>query len=398
MASQPMGKQSSSSLLPKIKALALADVKGELDADPITEEALADIIKQMEDNVINVTLVNHGEDQRELNRVHQAMVDCTETMQDSFSKANIGINVLKAKMEADDTAHTNCRKTQVSKNETDASKCTDFKTFAQGLDATKPDCACAFPAGPSTEMLDCLVELHTWGQQKSDTYVQRRDACNVATKDLDNQKLTCDNNQATFESAFCSYGLMLTETCSTYASCREMTEKKFTETQADVEASEKARKTEYTAAKSVICYVGVLQAIAADKNSTMAAWQNATYDTTILNIQYLDIPAAADCDTTPVKDHPCTDDFLATHYESKSWSIKAPAVACSPCAWKYSETPSKQERPTPEPAMQQIGDGVNRIPTQLPGVQTLCSAGQDVTLTGGLIKQPHTPKDAKTVW
>merc|ERR1719367_2612516 len=213
------------SLLQFVKNLALADVKGELDADPITEEVLADIIKQMEENVINVTLLTHGEDQRELNRMHEAIMDCTETMQDAFSKADSGIDVLKAKMEADETAHTNCRTTQVSKNDTHVSKCTDFETFAQGLDATKPDCACAFPAGPSTKMLDCLVELESWGQQKSDTYVQRRDACNTATTYLDNQKLACDNNQGNFESSFCSYGQMLTVSCSTYASCRETNEK-----------------------------------------------------------------------------------------------------------------------------------------------------------------------------
>merc|ERR1719367_564623 len=300
-----------SSLLHFVKKLAVADKNGELDGEPITEQVLAEIIMQMEKNVINVTLVNHDEDQREVDRGHQAIADCSTVMQEAFSDPTSGVNFLKNAMEANNNTHFTCRAAQAATNSTKEDKCSSYDVFAKSLDATKPNCACNLPASTSEEWFECMKTSETWFVDNTAAFGQHKDSCNTAINELDNQKQKCETDQTAFELAHCSYGQILISTCSTYEECHTKTEKNFGDTKKDVEASEAARKVEYTAAKHVICYVGVLNASADSKSAALAACENATYDTSVVHINYPDVPPALECDVTPVDDRPCTDGFIS---------------------------------------------------------------------------------------
>merc|ERR1719367_121808 len=344
----PGDMSNTTSLVQFVKNLASAHVRGELNANPITAQVLADMVKKMEENVINVTLMNHHEDQREMNRSHTSLVNCTTAMQASFSHASNGVDFLKTQMEAAKTTHNTCRGKQKTMNATQGTSCQKFKLFDDSLDLTKPTCACSFPASPSAQRLDCMQKLEVWSRNSSAAYITHRDACNTASTNLGKQKALCDNDQGTFETAFCSYGLKLTDTCSTYASCRATKYQQFLDVQADVKRDEAARKIEYTAAKQVICYVGVLNATANSSKSVFEACQNATYSTSSLNINYPNAPVAAICDVTPVDDRPCSSNFLSIYYDAKTWVNKAPYTKCNACSWG-NPTPTPQPTPTPTP-------------------------------------------------
>merc|ERR1719367_1915048 len=354
----PGDMSNTTSLVQFVKNLASAHVRGELNANPITAQVLADIVKKMEENVINVTLMNHQEDQREMNRAHASLVNCTTIMKASFSHASIGVDFLKPKWKRPKPHTTPAGASKKTMNGTQQTSCQNFKLFDDSLDLTKPTCICSFPVPPSAQRLDCMQKLEVWSRNSSATYIKHRDACNTASTKLGKQKTLCDNNQGTFETAFCSYGLKLTYTCSIYASCRATEYQKFLDVQADVKRDEAARKIEYTAAKQVICYVGVLNATANSSKSVFEACQNATYSTSSLNINYPNAPVAAICDVTPVDDRPCSSNFLSIYYDAKTWVNKAPYTKCNACSWgNPTPTPQPQPKPTPTPTSKCSGCG-----------------------------------------
>jgi len=325
------GMSSATTLLQTVKELAMADVQGEFGADPITSQVLQSIIDQMNENVINVTLINHREDQREINRSIAVIENCTTTMQMKFAEGNTGVNALNAKQASDNTTHYDCRSRQVGLNSTQVAECNDFHLYAHGLHRSKPKCLCSFPKGHSPAKLKCIQLAKGWAITANSTYITKRDECDTATYILRRKQLTCDSNQRTFESAFCSYAQSLTTTCKTYTTCRSKSISTHNTTISDVRVSEAARKAEYKAAKKVICYIGVFTAADTAKPKAYSDCNAATYSTTLLDIVYPPIPTVATCDVSPVDDKPCDHNFLSTYYAGKAWSTQAPATKCTPC-------------------------------------------------------------------
>merc|ERR1712190_242188 len=96
---------------------------------------------------------------------------------------------------------------------------------------------------------------------------------------------------------------------------------------------ESARKAMFSAAKNVICYLGVFEAAAKDQPATLKACKDhGAYDSAHLSINYPSLPAALACDKSPVSTYPCEPEWTAANYDSKPWFSKAPTVACTQCA------------------------------------------------------------------
>jgi len=333
------------SLLQTVRNLATAAANGESQASDIEQDVLAKIITQMEENVIKVTKINHEEDTREIGRALAVISNCTSTMEGTFTQPGTGINALLAAMVSDNNTHDSCREEQKTKNTTNETECTDFETYAQGL--VQPSCLCpSLPSPkPSPGLLDCIKETKKWATKAKPTYEGKRDDCHTASGELADQKETCDGDQSAFESAFCGYGQKLTRTCDTYTSCHGEGSESYKVTVADVKVSEAARKSEFVAAKKVICYVGVLKASAATRPSVLSACDQASYSTDHLDMTYPPPSPLASCDKSPVDIKPCDDAFVSKYYTSQPWFTLAPAVACNPCAWGGSAP-----APTPAPA------------------------------------------------
>jgi len=341
-------KSNAASLLSTVRTLATAAANGKFEATPITQQALQFIVTAMEDNVINVSHINHEEDQREVDRSHATIVKCTTTMQSAFTAPQTGVDAIQAQMVADNNTHDACRVQQKSKNSTKQTECGDFEDYANSL--VTPSCLCpSLPAGPSPSLLTCIQNTETWATTANTTYVTHEDECTEATTQLTNQKATCDANQRTFESAFCGYGQSLTTTCSAYTSCRKTSIGIFSTTISDVKVSEAARKAEYKAAKKVICYVGVFSAAAADKPAALDTCNTAVYSTADFDVLYPTAPDAATCDISPVASKPCDSTFVSTYYDGKTWSTLAPAIACVACGYDATPAPAPPAPPAPAP-------------------------------------------------
>merc|ERR1712190_192127 len=96
---------------------------------------------------------------------------------------------------------------------------------------------------------------------------------------------------------------------------------------------ESARKAMFSAAKNVICYLGVFEAAAKDQPATLKACKDhAAYDSSHLNIKYEALPAALPCDKSPVSTFPCEKAWTDANYNTQSWFGKAPTEACTACA------------------------------------------------------------------
>merc|ERR1719387_707546 len=168
--------------------------------------------------------------------------DCTDAMQTLFTKTG-GVNALKTQMVAAKSKLTTCRTTQASKNDTQVSKCTAFKTFVKGLGSSKPSCVCSIGSEPDKAVIDCLEQAASWGASAETTYTSMDSDCNAATTSLTSESTSCDTTQGVFEADFCGYGQMPTTTCDGYDKCYAKQTDAYDKTKADVKIAEAARKS-----------------------------------------------------------------------------------------------------------------------------------------------------------
>jgi len=335
------GQPLAASILQTVKHMAEKDAKGQQPAGNITEECLEKIIKAMEENVIEAGKVAHNEDQTEVTGAHTSIIACNNTREEHFNRLGSGVNCLKGAMELGKETLISCKKEQKKLNKTQMTECTAFKTFVTGLQTSKPNCVCSLPRTPSDTVLTCIQQAASWGKSSSARYIETRDKCNTSNANLGRQKKQCDTDQGNFETAYCSYGLMLTTTCQDYDTCHADKVATYNGTTTNVKVAEKSRKAEFVAAKKVICYVGVVRAKDADKTKLLDKCKAEKYDTTQLDISYPATPDRAPCDTSPVDVKPCDSTFISTHYSS--FEPLAPATACIPCAWGTGVLPAGQE-------------------------------------------------------
>jgi len=325
---------STESILAMVQSLAEEDARGKLHSVNLTESIINKIIEQMEEKVIKVADTQHNQDQAEVNRMLGDVKKCKETMEDKFNANPNGVNALKKSTETAKTALTTCKTDLVSKITDKETKCTAFTSFVKGLSNSKPDCVCSLPQTPSKDVLECIQDAKNWGTSSEPEYIDKRDKCDAATTAMNDKHKACNTAQGTFESSFCSYGEKLTDTCSDYGTCYSEKSSAYTKNNDNVKVAETSRKAEYVAAKKVICFAGVLKAKAAAKSKDLKSCIDETHSTSHLDMSYPALPNQATCDISPVAIKPCDAAFIEAHYGAGvSWSKKAPAATCVPCAW-----------------------------------------------------------------
>merc|ERR1719210_988824 len=323
---------STESILAMVQSMAEQDARGTLHSVNLTESIIQKIIQQMEEKVITAADTQHKPDQSEVNRMLEEVEKCKETMEDKFNAPSSGINALKQSTETAKSTLTTCKTDLVGKITTKETECTAFTSFVKGLSNSKPKCVCTLAKTPSPEVLECIQETKSWGTSSEASYIDLRDRCDTATGAVATKEEACNTAQRTFESSFCSYGEKLTDTCQDYADCHSDKSAEYLDSNKQIKVAETSRKTEFVAAKMVICFVGVLKAKPAEKSKDLKACIAKNYSTSHLDMSYPDLPSAATCDSSPVASKPCDSDFVSTHYGA-SWSKKAPAATCVPCAW-----------------------------------------------------------------
>merc|ERR1719336_2658950 len=335
--------------------MAEQDARGKFRSVNMTESIIQKIIQQMEEKVITAADTQHKQDQGEVNRMLEDTKKCRETMEDKFNAPSNGVNALKQNTDTAKSALTTCKTDLVGKIRTKETECMAFTSFVKGLSNSKPKCVCTLAKTPSQEVLECIQEAKSWGTSSETSYIDLKGKCDTATSAVATKEEACNTDQRTFESSFCSYGEKLTDTCQDYEKCHSDKSTEYSDSNKEIKVAETSRKQEFVAAKKVICFVGVLKAKAADKSKELKACIDKTYSTSHLDMSYPASPTAAVCDISPVANKPCDEAFISAHYEA-SWSKKAPAATCVPCAWSKPTSPPPSSGP-PAQALSTLYDG-----------------------------------------
>merc|ERR1719422_1033998 len=323
---------STASILEMVQSLAEQDARGKLHSVNLTESIIQKIIQQMEEGVIKAADTQHKRDQSVVNRMLEDVKKCKETMEDKFNAPTNGVKALKQSTETAKSKLTTCKTDLVGKITTKETECTAFTSFVKGLSNSKPKCVCTLAETPSPEVLACIQEAKSWGTSSEASYIDLRDKCDTATGAVATKEKACNTAQGIFESSFCSYGEKLTDTCQDYGKCHSDTSAAYNDNNGKLKVAETSRKAEFVAAQKVICFVGVLKVKAAEKQHSLKECLKKTFSTSHLDMSYPGLPVAAVCDVSPVANMPCDEAFITDHYEA-SWSKKAPAATCVPCAW-----------------------------------------------------------------
>jgi len=197
-------------------------------------------------------------------------------------------------------------------------------------------------------LLACLDSITAWAPAFKATLTQAQSESDEATAAHTLKIPMCNHAQMTYESSFCSYHELLTDSCADYTSCYDNAVAAEAAEIPKVNATEGQLKTEWRAVKRILCLVRVLQAGQTEQQTTLDECLAATYPTTDLDIVYSgDVPDRASCDTSNVTIHPCETPWESNEYSSKPWYSGAPTVECVECTHLQTPTPV----PTPVPTM-----------------------------------------------
>merc|ERR1719284_531808 len=123
------------------------------------------------------------------------------------------------------TTHATCREAQKGKNATKGSACQKLDDFLNGI---------AVPANmPDPKQRDAMVKyVQTMSQYfcpKGPTATDLDEKCTAATKEHASHKADCDQKQAAFENAFCTWRTQLMDRCTAQSQCYKATLAVFSE-------------------------------------------------------------------------------------------------------------------------------------------------------------------------
>jgi len=293
-------------------------------------DAQKDLLKELKaelEKIITGLDNDHKEDQNELNNALQAIKDC-----------DAGTNgIAEAATSSGDagTTHSDCRASENTKKVATDTACELYVTTASSPGA--PECMYTFPKQPKESEFDamgvCVKKIYEWAKDWHVTLGTKKETCEETKDQHETQKEECDAAQKSYETSFCAYRQTLVTKCDDYASCRATKIAAFEVAVEGIKVDESARKAMFSAAKNVICYLGVFEAAAKDQPATLKACKDhGAYDSAHLNVNYPSLPAALACDKSPVSTYPCEPAWTAANYDSKPWFGKAPPVDCTQCA------------------------------------------------------------------
>jgi len=178
-------------------------------------------------------------------------------------------------------------------------------------------------------------------------------ACKDARAAYKEHDAHCDEEQAAYESAFCSYRQGLHSTCAEYQGCHIMTEEQYRKLIKDVLYAADSRKIDWKAIHKIACYIKVLISDGTNEERTHAlencesgdlntlasiltGFNESNYLSVIIpeisqNVSCwdLEVPPLIDfkeCDMSSVEQYPCTETW-----EKRYEGLESPAT-CTACA------------------------------------------------------------------
>merc|ERR1711972_14757 len=293
--------------------------------------------------------LSFGEDQKEVNRSHDAIKECDQSIVEDT------VPELTNRTTTREQSHQQCR---VAEKEMKGSRdrlCRELQSISS--QANPP----AFPNRPSTwtsdevkKFFDAIRAIQSWATEYSATFEPAKQKCDNSTLDHEAHRSSCNKLQTAFETGFCDDNSASTNRCTAYETCRGKALEAQSVVHEAVARVEAARKAEFTSARHVQCYLRVLNAEVSEQVDQFNICKNAAISTDHLDITYSSAPDAIECDDAGVGQAPCDEEFLSAHYTSKEWYDEAPTETCSSCSEEEpafgAQTPSAPEGPDSLPS------------------------------------------------
>jgi len=296
--------------LTNLQALARKVASGEEKITDASKLALSGIKDEMF-AIIDDTTQQHTENQEEVDSARDAISFCGTETTEKHTNAS-GINDLKEKVDEKRIEHNTLRVKEKEALVEKTEKCTAFKTYNDNI--SPPPCSVTFPPGPSDSRLDCIVRIKEWSHQNFREYDQKENECHETTVTSETDGQEADEEQEAFETGFCTYASTLIETCEAQTRCRSQFVAARDKLHSQVKVTENGRKAEYKAAKKILCLLDVLNATVAEMPGLLVRCEKLGIATSHLDMVYPAIPAAAECDPSPVAIKPGDDAWQKKEY------------------------------------------------------------------------------------
>lgn len=320
------------------------------------EKDAIDTINGLVQKILNSSRIQHGEDQREVDRAKQAIDECRyeafERMKYVMSK--------KYEMQAARKEHADCREVEKELDMQTEETCGMYDVARREMPGM-PTCACSDLSTDSLQsegetlesMQECLNHTTSYTTQHLVPLHTQYLDCLKKRRSEENQSRICKDDQTDFEFSFCSYTTELNATCETEGQCHARAVERRNETHRDVAASEAARKADNKAIGRIHCLIGVLLSDNSNKSEVLGECKNETINTTEFDITYHEIPTRANCTRAP--DEPCAQEWTKREYDEQPWHSNVDMRVCRPCAvhnpgFTISPTPSPTTAPSLTPA------------------------------------------------
>jgi len=307
------------------------------------EKTALETIGLMVGKMQNASVMQHAEDQQEVNRMRDLIQNCTSDAAASLAK----VAAFKESASSTRKAHAACRQVEGSAKDDKTLACTTYQAHRETT--TPPTCMSTElsaeyvktdDAAKKKQMEACLVTVKSWLTPFHAQYEE----CKSKTDTHKNKSAECGSQQQAFEQAFCLYESKLEDTCTAQNSCRAKMIAARNSSHDGVKLAEAARKADFTASNRLLCFLDVLRANNTHKRKTLLECQNQSKQTSKFDIVYQDIPGASDCQPELTK--PCDSSWQLQEYQSQAWHSKAKMEGCKPCQAPTTTTTTTQEATT----------------------------------------------------
>lgn len=254
-----------------------------------------------ESDLNNQKLANQGI----LDMHDQNVVDCNIAKDAAFNKAGTGVVALKSAMQKARGVHASCRNSEDD----------EIKTMEDDCDAFKKKTRCEPKEASDQNWYSNSAVKGEFANSLQDTIAQAK-TCRGSVAAVSSRAPVCDENQASFEAAFCAYGAALEQTCQDLDTCYSQTTLDKAAADTSISKLEKEQKIIFRMVSKVRCFLDLLVKAAEDtskmpKQSDIDGCTGIDYTgdaNTELSITYDAAAAKSPCrDDSRVSDEPALD-------------------------------------------------------------------------------------------
>eukprot|EP00930_Biecheleria_cincta_P033369 TRINITY_DN23116_c0_g1_i1.p1 TRINITY_DN23116_c0_g1~~TRINITY_DN23116_c0_g1_i1.p1 ORF type:complete len:724 (+),score=117.26 TRINITY_DN23116_c0_g1_i1:413-2584(+) len=212
------------------------------------------LMRALSETLGNTTLPavkkGHEDDQREMNRIVQALTDCNS----NYAKDSKSAESAKQMVDTKKQEHQYCRGNQSVLKGTRDKKMEDLKSFTDSLQQPQKP----MPVDPAAADSYFAAGLQ-WFKENQALYTNKKSAYSTAKAEHDRKTETCNAAQTSYETGYCQWIGQGTAASKSYTRCwTQGGGDDWNQTRAMVLDSSGQRKLEYVAVKKIQCFLSSL--------------------------------------------------------------------------------------------------------------------------------------------